>query len=254
MIYIIGIGAGNSDLLTFTALNTIYNMDVLVGSRRSVESIINFNKNANLNIKLDVDVDVDLKLKDKEIIYLSKNLRETLKDIAFDEKFKNKSIGILSTGDPCFSGLLKTMLSLGVNKDDITVISGISSIQVACAKLKISWDDYNILTLHGKEHNRDLLCNMVSNKQNVIFLPSEIKKDVEYLLYTANINKDNTNKNNTNKDNKNIGNLQDLKITICENLSYPNEKITTFKLVELLDKIENGLKFSYMAVCVINFE
>ncbi|MBP2202058.1 cobalt-precorrin-7 (C5)-methyltransferase [Methanococcus voltae] len=232
MIYIIGIGAGSSDLITLKALDTIEKLDILVGSKRSIESIKSIDSiNSN-------------DLNNKEIIYLSKNLKETLKEIAFDDKFKNKDIGILSTGDPCFSGLLKTMINLGVDKKDISVISGISSIQVACARLKISWDDYAILTLHGKEHNQELLYNMVINNHSVIFLPSDIKKDIEYML----------NKNNVSFNLKNVDyHLKDVRITICENLSYPNEKISTYKLGELLKNIENGLEFSYMAVCVITF-
>ncbi|MBP2144417.1 cobalt-precorrin-7 (C5)-methyltransferase [Methanococcus voltae] len=232
MIYIIGIGAGSSDLITLKALNTIDKLDILVGSKRSIESIKSIDSiNSN-------------DLESKEIIYLSKNLKETLKEIAFDDKFKNKDIGILSTGDPCFSGLLKTMLNLGVDKKDISVISGISSIQVACARLKISWDDYAILTLHGKEYNQELLYNMVINNHSVIFLPSDIKKDVEYML----------NKNNVSFNLKNVDyHLKDVRITICENLSYPDEKISTYKLGELIKNIENGLEFSYMAVCVITF-
>ncbi|MBP2173150.1 cobalt-precorrin-7 (C(5))-methyltransferase [Methanococcus voltae] len=232
MIYIIGIGAGSSDLITLKALDTIEKLDILVGSKRSIESILSIDSiNSN-------------DLNNKEIIYLSKNLKETLKEIAFDDKFKNKDIGILSTGDPCFSGLLKTMINLGVDKKDISVISGISSIQVACARLKISWDDYAILTLHGKEHNQELLYNMVINNHSVIFLPSDIKKDIEYML----------NKNNVSFNLKNVDyHLKDVRITICENLSYPNEKISTYKLGELLKNIENGLEFSYMAVCVITF-
>ncbi|MCS3922853.1 cobalt-precorrin-7 (C5)-methyltransferase [Methanococcus voltae PS] len=232
MIYIIGIGAGSSDLITLKALDTIEKLDILVGSKRSIESIKSIDSiNSN-------------DLNNKEIIYLSKNLKETLKEIAFDDKFKNKDIGILSTGDPCFSGLLKTMINLGVDKKDISVISGISSIQVACARLKISWDDYAILTLHGKEHNQELLYNMVINNHSVIFLPSDIKKDIEYML----------NKNNVSFNLKNVDyHLKDVRITICENLSYPNEKISTYKLGELLKNIENGLEFSYMAVCIITF-
>ncbi|AEF95638.1 cobalt-precorrin-7 (C(5))-methyltransferase [Methanotorris igneus] len=205
MIYIVGIGPGDKRYLTLMAIEIVKNSDMVVGSKRALELF---------------DIEEDKKC------YLTKNLREELKEIINSTKNKNINIAILSTGDPCFSGLLKTILSLGVRKEDIEVISGISSIQIAAAKLKISWEDYEIITLHGKEENRKKLLNLIKNNQKVIFLPNNLKEDIEYLI--------------------NNGVNPEKEMTVCENLTYENERIVRDSLKNLLK-----MDFSYLCVCVL---
>ena len=205
MIHIIGIGPGNKEYLTLKAIETVKNADIVAGSKRA------------LNL---FDVDEHKKY------VLTKNLVNELKDLIADNK--DKDIAILSTGDPCFSGLLKTMLKYDiVKREDVEVISGISSIQIVASKLKISWEDYHILTLHGKEENRKILLNLVKNNEKVIFLPSNLKEDVLHLL--------------------NNGVNPEKRIWVCENLTYENERIIN-------DKLNNILKrdISYLCVCVID--
>ncbi|AEH07037.1 cobalt-precorrin-7 (C(5))-methyltransferase [Methanothermococcus okinawensis] len=204
MIYIVGIGPGNKKYLTLNAIETVESSDIVAGSRRALELF-------------------DIK-EDKKYI-LTKNLVEELKDLVINNK--NKTITLLSTGDPCFSGLLKTVLKYDIaKKEDIKVIPGISSIQVVASRLKISWEDYHVLTLHGKEENRKILLNLIKNNKKVIFLPNNLKEDIEYLL------------NNGINPNK--------KITVCENLTYKNERI----IYEELNNIAH-MNFSYLCVCVV---
>ena len=208
MIYIVGIGPGDREYLTLKAVKAIESADLVVGSKRALELF---------------DIDEQKK------IILTKNLVDELKELTKDENIKNKKIAILSTGDPCFSGLLKTLLKIGVKEHDIEVISGISSIQIAAARLKISWEDYNILTLHGKEENRKKLLNLMKNHENIIFLPSVLKDDAKFLI-------DNGINPNT-------------KIWVLENLTYKNEKISLKSLKDISKE-----NFSYLTVCVYRGE
>jgi cobalt-precorrin-7 (C5)-methyltransferase len=206
MIYIVGVGPGSEDYLTLKAVETVKNADIIAGSKRL------------LNL-------FDIKEGSKYV--LTVNLKEELKEL-FDKKENYTNIVILSSGDPCFSGLLKTVLNY-VDKTDIEVISGISSIQIVASKIKISWEDYDILTLHGKEENRATLLNLIKNNKKVIFLPSDVKGDIKYLL---------ENGVNPNK-----------KIWICESLTYPNEKIIYDSLDNILNDKNN---ISYFSVCVVD--
>jgi len=208
IIYIVGVGPGSKEYITLNAMNTLKSSDIVVGSKRALEL---FDIEENKKYVLLKDIIGDLK---KIVEYAKKN---------------NKNITILSTGDPCFSGLLKTLLKYNiVKKEDIEVIPGISSIQVAASKLKISWEDYHILTLHGKEKNKKLLLELIKNNKKVIFLPSnDLRKDISYLI---------KNGIDANK-----------KIIICENLTYPNERIINCKLKEVLD-----LDISYLVVCIMD--
>jgi len=204
MIYIVGIGPGDREYLTLRAIKVVEDADVVVGSRRALEL---FN------------------IDECKKIVLTKNLVNELKELMESEDIKNKKIAILSTGDPCFSGLLKTLLKIGAKKEDIEVVSGISSIQIAAAKLKISWEDYNIITLHGKEENRKKLLSLIKNNEKVIFLPNNLKEDVEFLIANG-IN-------------------PEIKIWVLENLTYKNEKISLKSLKEIANE-----DFSYLTVCV----
>ncbi|CAB3287608.1 putative cobalt-precorrin-7 C(5)-methyltransferase [Methanocaldococcus lauensis] len=208
MIYIVGIGPGDREFLTLKALKIVENADLIVGSKRALE-LFNIDKNKKIT--------------------LSKNLIEELKNILKNENIKNKKIAILSTGDPCFSGLLKTLLKIGVSEKDIEVIPGISSVQIAAARLKISWEDYNIITLHGKEENLKNLLNLLKKKEKVIFLPNDLKKDVKYLIEN--------------------GIDPNTKIWVLENITYPNEKISLKSLKDITKE-----NFSYLTVCIYRGE
>ncbi|HIP34513.1 MAG TPA: cobalt-precorrin-7 (C(5))-methyltransferase [Methanothermococcus okinawensis] len=206
-VYIVGIGPGSKEYLTLKAVETVKNADIVVGSKRALELF---------------DIEED------KWYILSKNIVEDLKKVIEYAKKEKKSVVILSTGDPCFSGLLKTLLKYNiVNREDIEVIPGISSIQVAASKLKISWEDYHILTLHGKEENRKVLLDLIKDNKKVIFLPNKnLKEDIEYLIEN--------------------GVDENKEIVICENLTYPKERIIECKLKEVLH-----LNLSYLVVCVV---
>ncbi|NPA62901.1 MAG: cobalt-precorrin-7 (C(5))-methyltransferase [Methanococci archaeon] len=204
MIYIVGVGPGSKDYLTLKSIEIVKNSDLVVGSKRALALF---------------DIDEGKK------VILSKNLIEELKEIINREDLKDKKIAILSTGDPCFSGLLKTLLKLGVDKKEIEVVSGISSIQIASSKLKISWEDYKIITLHGKEDNKYKLLEAFNNKEKVIFLPNNLNEDARFLIENG-IN-------------------PNTKIWVLENLTYENERIRAMSLKEI-----SLSKFSYLTVCI----
>nr|WP_225370830.1 precorrin-6y C5,15-methyltransferase (decarboxylating) subunit CbiE [Methanobrevibacter arboriphilus] len=141
-----------------------------------------------------------------------------------------KKVCVLSTGDPGFSGVLKTIKKIAENKNfdqnSIEVIPGISSLQLAAAKNRISWDEANIMTFHGRENISDIL-NVIDNGLPTIALPSKSVKDMVKFLLDNGID-------------------ENRKVTICEKLSYPEEKVITTSLKEVLDS-----NFSYMCVMII---
>jgi cobalt-precorrin-7 (C5)-methyltransferase len=222
VIYIVGIGPGDKKYLTLKSIEIVNNADIIVGSKRALNLFQTIGK------KYDESKtnEVGFKQRSQQFHTLTKNLKSELYELL--QKNKDKNIVVLSTGDPCFSGLLKTILSYEfISKDDLEVISGISSIQIAAAKLKISWEDYHILTLHGKENNRKLLLELIKNGEKVIFLPGDLKEDIEFLI-----------KNGIDPERK---------ITVCENLTYENERI-------IYDSLKNILlydEFSYLCVCIM---
>ena len=133
---IVGIGPGDREYLTLGAIETIEKSDVLVGSQRS----------------LDLFDYLDAKM----VVLEPRDIPKTVK-MAVSYLDDGLKVSVLSTGDPGFSGMLKTIQKLSP-KTKVNVIPGISSVQLAAAKVQIPWDTANLLTIHGgKAPTDDLL-------------------------------------------------------------------------------------------------
>lgn len=203
-LYLVGVGPGSEKYLTFEALNVVGSSDILMGSKRA--------------LKLFPDT------KAEKIELNAKNMGEML-NLAVSKACEGRAVALLSTGDPGFSGVLKPIKKLA-GKLEFEVIPGISSIQICASKLQISWDEANIITMHGKGISDELI-SLLSNGRTTIILPNNtIEETVEYLL--------------------DQGIDPNRRAAVCENLSYENEKIVEVQLKELLNE-----QFGYMCVLVV---
>ncbi len=106
---------------------------------------------------------------------------------------------VVSTGDPMFGGL-------GYLPGE--VIPGISSLQVACARLKVPWVRVVALSAHAKEH-QEILGTLRDEllREKIVFLLADPRFDISTcaaFLGEAGISCD---------------------IAVCENLGYPDERI-----------------------------
>ena len=207
-IYIIGIGPGASEYLTKKAIDTVKISDYTVGSTRAIELFDDVQNKIAFNVK---------ELLDK--------LEEGVK-LAVDGNI----VSILSTGDPGFSGVLNTVLRLSdennFSKENIEVIPGISSLQLAAAKCHIQWDNANVMTFHGRENIEEIL-PVINNGKTTIALPSRKVKDMAQFLLDNGIE-------------------AERKVTVCERLSYPDEKIVTTTLADIAES-----EFTYMCIIII---
>ncbi len=207
-IYIIGIGPGSSEYLTKKAIDTVKMSDYTVGSTRAIELFSDVQNTIPFNVKELLDT-------------LEKGVQ-----LAVD----GNTVSILSTGDPGFSGVLNTVLRISdeknFSKDNIEVIPGISSLQLAAAKCHIQWDNANVMTFHGRENIEDIL-PVINNGKITIALPSRKVKDMAQFLLDNGVEKDR-------------------KVTVCERLSYPDEKIVEASM----DEIANS-EFTYMCIILI---
>lgn len=133
-IFIIGIGPGAEEYLTIKAFDCVKNCDYTVGSTRAIDLFSDVKNTIAFNVK-------DLVDKLEEGVNLAIN---------------GNSVAILSTGDPGFSGVLNTVLRISDEKEfpkeEIEVIPGISSLQLAAAKCHVQWDNANVMTFHGREN------------------------------------------------------------------------------------------------------
>jgi len=203
-LYVVGIGPGSADYLTFKSKKIVDSVEILLGSKRVLYLFPEFEGE---QIQLDaVNMESQLKLAVSKVIH-------------------GKSVAILSTGDPGFSGILRPILELSGDVE-IEVVPGISSLQLCAAKLQIPWDNTNLITLHGKGLSNELL-EVIDNGKPIIILPNfKVDEVIRFLI-----------------DN---GVDEDRQAAVCEKLGYPDERIVKKSLKDLLVE-----KFSYMCVIVV---
>ena len=196
MINVIGLGPGNTDYITKLGEKLIQNSDVVIGGKRNLESIVDF---------------------EGEKIEISSNLKEIVEDI---NNNKHKQISVIASGDPLIYGIGR-YLSKNIDKEDLNIVSGISSLQYIFSKVHIDMNDLYITSSHGKTPDFDYVLShkkvcMVTDK---IIGPKEICKQI----LDRNLEKT---------------------IVVGENLSYDNERIT-------IGSPEDILKLEDFDMCVV---
>ncbi|PBG89536.1 precorrin-6y C5,15-methyltransferase (decarboxylating) subunit CbiE [Clostridioides difficile] len=162
MINIIGLGPGNLDYITKKGENLISTSDVLIGGKRNLESIKNF---------------------EGEKIVLDSNLREIIEYI---NNNKEKQISIIASGDPLIYGIGR-YLSKNIDNKMLNVVSGISSLQYIFSKIYVDMNDVYITSSHGKVPDFDYI---LSNKKVCMVTDSKIgPKQISREIIDRNLNK-----------------------------------------------------------------
>lgn len=190
-IYLVGIGMGNSETLTAQARLTIEQSDLLIGAERMVDSIPQA----------------------KGAKYYAVDPVKIMEYILENPEYR--SISVIFSGDVGFySGAKKLNQLLAEQKDNgspwsdyqVEFIPGISSLQYFCAKLRLSWEDVRIVSLHGREGN---IMGAVLNHAKTFFLTGgdySVQSVCQVLVEN---------------------NLGEALVHVGEKLSYPDERVVT---------------------------
>jgi cobalt-precorrin-7 (C5)-methyltransferase len=131
--------------------------------------------------------------------YLSPSCRaESIDDFKALSRLPEDSV-ILSTGDPMLAGL-------GYLPGE--VVPGISSLQLATARLHIPWARLAVVVAHGRGHEKGMADTLEEVKRGkIVFLLADPKFDTGMLCARL----------------RELG--IPLQVAVCENLGYPEEKI-----------------------------
>ena len=186
-VYLVGIGMGNFSTLTEKAVDVIDKADVVVGAKRMTELVA----------------------KNKKIFnsYKPDEIYDYLKNNNFE------MVAVLLSGDCGFySGAKKLIQTL--KEFDVHVVCGISSVVYFCSKLKMSWEDIKLLSVHGK--NSNVIGYVRTNKKVFLLLngKEDIKIICEKLCYYG---------------------MGQTILYIGQRLSYPDEKIVVSRADDLND-------------------
>lgn len=209
---IVGVGPGSPDYVTPAARKTVQEAQVVIGAQRSLDLF-----------KQDIQGET--------MALTAKNLNAAIK-YAVESAERGKNVALLSTGDPGFSGMLKTVLnSKLIRAIEVNVVPGVSSIQTCAARLGISWDDACLFTFHqgnvSMERKEELAACLKGGRDAMLlpdakaFPPKEI---ANYLIQK--------------------GIDCQTPVFICENLTLSDEKVTASSL-------EGVLKLDFAALCVM---
>ncbi|QXM05651.1 precorrin-6y C5,15-methyltransferase (decarboxylating) subunit CbiE [Crassaminicella indica] len=203
-VYVLGMGPGSKEYILPVTTAIIKSCDVLIGGKRNLQYFEHLNK---------------------ETFYIGSNLDKLIKYTK--ENRYDKKIAYLLSGDTGFYSMLN-FLKKHFRTSELEVIPGISSYQYLAAKIKESWHDAFIGSLHGRTF--DFIETIKKHKKVILltdykYSPKEIARKLV--------------------ENKISGKL----MVIGENLSYDHEKITKGKPEEIINMPDFG-----MSVVVIKDE
>ena len=131
--------------------------------------------------------------------------------IEFIERNSKKNIVIVVSGDTGFYSLLSYIKE---NLDEkVEVITGISSVQYMFSKMGDVWNDAFISSVHGRELNLASIINQY-DKIGLLTDSKYTPQRIAEIIFQSS--------------------LENVEITVGENLSYENESIRTYEVEELM--------------------
>jgi cobalt-precorrin-7 (C5)-methyltransferase len=187
-ILIVGCGPGAPDFLTPAARKAIAGAEVLVGASHLLDL---FPKHPAERIRVQADIP------------------KILEEIA--GRLHRLKIAVLVTGDPGLYSLAQPVLKR-FGRESCEVIPGISSLQVAFARLGLDWVNARIIDAHGENPEIDSAFLAQAEKIAIFAGRAEAIKWVAHLVRA-------------------IG--EGYTIYVCENLTLEGEKIRQVKAEDL---------------------
>ncbi|SDE84653.1 precorrin-6y C5,15-methyltransferase (decarboxylating) subunit CbiE [Sporomusa acidovorans] len=202
-IIVVGIGPGSADYLLPAASRTIKEAVVLVGSKRALATFASENQ---LTKVIDKDIGGVLDF--------------------VEQQLNRHDVVVMVSGDPGFYSML-TALRKRFSPDCLTVIPGISSVQLAFARLAEVWQDAALISMHGREVDDAVLCYRPGYKLGILTDNQHNPANIADILLTH-------------------GWPKTASVWLCANLSYDNESIIAVNLAEA--RRTPGFEHSVMVV------
>lgn len=192
-IIVAGIGPGAREYVVPKALKAIENAKVLVGGSRAL---------------------ADFAREGQKTFAIKADIKAVMNFIG--EELKQNDVVVMVSGDPGYYSLLSS-LRKNFPIEQIKVIPGLSSMQVAFAKIALPWQEASLLSFHGRVPKDE---DLVYVKGRIIGMLTDNKfnsgRIAEYLIER--------------------GWDKNARAYICSRLSYLDEKIACLSLEEAQTK------------------
>lgn len=187
-VHIVGIGDDGLEGLTATAQQLIKDADLLIGSDRSLRAV-SATKAQRVEIRGDLDAIVQ-KIADAP----------------------DKKIVMLAQGDPLFYGTAR-FLTDRLGKDRFEVVPHVSSMQLAFARVKETWDEAYLTNLASQTLEHVVEKVRTAEKVGLFTTEEHPPNEVAKALLDRN--------------------LDYFSAYVCENLGSPDERVTQGELTEI---------------------
>jgi precorrin-6Y C5,15-methyltransferase (decarboxylating) len=200
-LFLIGMGPGTAEWVTTAAWKAVDRCQNLFAGKRIIRMVVESGMIDNFERRVWHEIDARL---------------STL-ILPLTEALEQGDVAVLTTGD---TGAFSVAAWIGKQirvknpEQKIETIAGISSIQYFCARLGRNWPDLDIVSLHGKED--DSFVNKLSNHRKTMLL-TDPRHHARWIADTL----------------LERG-MDDFKITVGLNLSYPDEMIVSGGPADLL--------------------
>ncbi|MCX8070243.1 MAG: precorrin-6y C5,15-methyltransferase (decarboxylating) subunit CbiE [Thermodesulfovibrionales bacterium] len=148
-------------------------------------------------------------------------INSVLETINYLKENKNKLTVLLASGDPLFHGIGRIVIN-EIGKEFIKLHPDLSSIQVAFSRIKETWDDAFLMSLHG---------NFLATKHK-----SFVIEDLPHILanhYKVAILTDSINNPHAIADVLLKANLSDVTMYVCQRLGYDDEEVLCEDITEI---------------------
>ncbi len=141
---------------------------------------------------------------------IKNNLAEVLQVI--EQYSDSEQICVLASGDPGLYSIA-TYLVKKLPDFEVKIVPGISAYQYFCAQLGIAWQEIKINSVHGRAL-KHLYRDIAEHQRVIAFTGSNcLPQDIAQLLIARGVS--------------------DVKLTVGENLSYPDERIVSGRPQEI---------------------
>jgi len=146
-VHVVGIGLSPEDL-TEKHIEIINKAEVLVGGKRHLDYF---------------------KDHPAEKIILTGDIKRAISEM---KSRMDKKIVVLASGDPNFFGV-GPLIVKSVGADNVCIHPNITAVSAAFSRLKESWNDVKVISLHGKRSGDDLLKAVYQNEKVAVFTDPE---------------------------------------------------------------------------------
>ncbi len=211
---IVGIGMGMPDSLTVQAADAICEATVLIGAKRMLDSAV--------DILADIGQEPPICIK----AISATQIAAVLADEVPDDRLKGvdmRQVCVVCSGDTGFYSLATSLIAKLEELQipcGVTVLPGLTTVQVLASRLGRSWQNCKLASAHGRDC--DALGLVLENED--LFLLTGGDQTPMTIISLLN----------------EVG-LGDVEVTVAERLSYPDETITTATAAELAGREFNSL-------------